>query len=80
MRIILITLLISFSSVFVLHAQNNDENRTSSKNDAQLANKLYNESLKLATEDKYLEAISSLNKAIGLRPRLQPGILQPRSI
>lgn len=64
-------LFISIIALFVVKAQfaqDTQEKPTVNTEDAKLANKLYNESLKLYDEEKYLEGINLLNKAIGLRP------------
>jgi len=51
-----------------LQAQDPQPDSTRSKSDAILANKLYNESIGLYENQKYIEAVGMLNKAIRLRP------------
>ena len=48
--------------------QENEEALAQKKEDAKLANKLYNQSLEHYANNKNIEAITTLNKAVRLRP------------
>ena len=69
MKKILLKFFIIFIVPVFLLAQSADTTKISSS-DSKLANKLYNESLELFDEGKSIEAITLINKAITLNPRV----------